>query len=70
MDSDVKILGLLIGNKQERFTIKKIAETLKINYRIAYERVIVLEKEGLIKITLVGNSKLCEFTNNFNNKVY
>ena len=70
MDSDVKILKLLIGNKQEVFTIKKIAETLKINYRTAYESVAVLEKEGLIKITVAGNSKICKFANNFNSKVY
>lgn len=70
MESDIKILKLLIGNKGERFTIKKISETLKINYRIAHERVISLEKEGLIKITNAGNSRLCEFTDMFSKKVY
>lgn len=72
MESDIKILKLLIDRKAraEKFTIKKIAEALKINYRIAYERVGVLEKEGLLKITRAGNSKICEFTGNFNNKVY
>ena len=70
MNSDIKILRLLLDKKEKRFTIKKIAESLKINYRIVYEEVAVLEKEGLIKITRVGNSKICEFTYKFNNKVY
>lgn len=70
MESDIKILKLLIENKEEMFTIKKIAETLEINYRTAYERVAALEKEGLIKVTRAGNSKVCEFTSKFNSKVY
>ncbi len=70
METDTKILRLLIGNKEKKFTIKKIAEALKINYRIAYERSAVLEKERLLKITRVGNSKICEFAGMFNNKVY
>lgn len=70
MDSDIKILKLLLDNNGERFTIKKISETLKINYRIAYERVLLLETEGLIRITKAGNSKICEFTYRFNSKVY
>lgn len=70
MKSDIQILMLLLDRKEERFTIKKIAETLKINYRIAYEKVAALEKEGLIKVSRAGNSKLCEFANKFNNKVY
>ena len=70
-DVDVKILKLLLDNKEERFTIKKIAERLKINYRIAYERIVTfLEKEGLLKITKTGNSNICEFTYNFGSKVY
>jgi len=70
MESDTKILKLLLSNKEEKFTIKKISERLKINYRIAYERVIVLEKEGLIRVTRAGNSKICEFTGMFNNKAF
>ena len=70
MKSDIEILKLLLDNREGRFTIKKISETLKINYRIAYEKVSVLEKEGLIKITRAGNSKLCEFTYKFSPKVY
>ena len=70
MNTDIKILKLLLDRKEEVFTIKKIAEALKINYRIAYEGVAALEKEGLLKVTRAGNSKICEFANKFNNKVY
>ena len=70
MESDTKILKLLLDKKEDTFTIKKIAEALKINYRIAYEKVAILEKEGLLKITRAGNAKLCEFTDKFTNKVY
>ncbi|MBS3123181.1 nucleotidyltransferase domain-containing protein [Candidatus Woesearchaeota archaeon] len=70
MASEIKILKLLLSNKELRFSIKKIAESLKINYRIAYEKVLSLEKEEFIKITIVGNSKACEFTNKFNQKVF
>jgi len=70
MESDTKIIKLLIEHKDEKFSIKKIAKSLKINYRIAHERTIALEKEGLIKITKAGNSKICEFAYNFSSKVY
>jgi predicted nucleotidyltransferase len=70
MENDVKILKLLLDKRDEKFTINKIAKILKINYRIAYERVGVLEKEHLLGITRIGNSKICEFTYEFNGKVY
>jgi predicted nucleotidyltransferase/predicted transcriptional regulator len=70
MESEIKILKLLLSKKEEKFTIKKIADVLKINYRIAHEKVANLEKEGLIKTTKVGHSKICEFINKFNNKVF
>jgi len=70
MKNETEILKFLLNNKEKEFTIKKIAEAIKINYRISYEKVLLLEKEGLIKITKVGNSNLCEFTNKFNEKVF
>lgn len=70
MNSDIKILKLLLDRKEERFTIKKISEALEINYRTAYEQVMTLEKEGLLKITKTGNSKVCEFTYKFDSKVF
>ena len=70
MKSEIKIIKLLLSNKEDRFTIRKISKALNINYRIAYEQVMKLEKQGLIKITKAGNSKLCEFTYDFDNLVF
>jgi len=68
--TEINILKLLLNNREERFTIKKIAESLKINYRIAYERVMDLGEDGLLKITKVGNSKICEFSGKFDSRVF
>ncbi len=70
IENDIKILKLLLDNNGAKFTIKKIAEAININYRIAHERVGALGKEGLLRATKIGNAKLCEFTSVFNNKVY
>jgi predicted nucleotidyltransferase len=70
MNSEIKILKLLLDHKEERFAIKKIAELAKINYRIAYENTLMLERDGLIKITPAGQSKLCEYTYKFDRKIF
>ncbi|MFH1237453.1 MAG: nucleotidyltransferase domain-containing protein, partial [Candidatus Aenigmatarchaeota archaeon] len=70
ISSDVRILKLLLDRKDDRFTIRKIAETLKINYRIAYEQAMNLEKDGLLKITRTGNSNICEFAHKFGSRVF
>src|SRR3989339_818482 len=49
MKAKIKILKLLLNNKEEKYTIKKISEKVKINYRIAYENISPLEKEELFK---------------------
>jgi len=66
MKPAIKILTLLLTNKEERYTIKQIAERVNINYRIAYEKVIQLQHEKLIKITPSGNSKTSQLTYQFN----
>lgn len=70
MSSDISILKLLLSKREEKFTIKKIAEALEINYRIAYEQTMKLEGEGLLKLTRVGNSKICELASKFDSKVF
>ncbi len=69
-NSEIKILKLLLDHKEDKFTIKKISEKTKLNYRIAYEKVLTLQKEDLIKITTAGNAKLCECTYKFNNTLF
>ena len=70
MDSEIKILKLLLDNKTELFSIKKISEKINVNYRIVYEKIKLLKKEKLIKITKSGNSNICKLTNNFNDKLF
>lgn len=69
MNNNLKVLKLFVDNKDKTFTIKKVAEALKINYRIAYEEIIELEKEELIKITKHGNSKVCAFNYKYHSKI-
>ena len=70
MNAEIKVLKLLISNREEKFTIKKIAERAKINYRIAHEKVSQMEKEGLVSVVKTGNTKICEFTNKFDKSVF
>lgn len=70
MESDIKILKLLLSNKEEILTIKKISDETNINYRIVYEKIKSLESEGLVNVKKAGNAKVCKFTNKFNDKVF
>lgn len=69
MNNNLKVLKLFVDNKDKTSTIKNVAETLKINYRIAYEEIMKLEKEGLIKITKHGNAKVCVFNYKYHSKI-
>ena len=70
MDSDIKIMKFLLENKEKSFTIRQISQETKINYRIAYEKISLLEKEKLISVDKLGKSNICKLTYNFNSKVY
>lgn len=70
MNAAIKILKFFLEHKEDKFTIKKIAESLQINYRIAYEKIIQLEKDNLVRVSKVGNSKLCELTYHFDEKLF
>lgn len=70
MNSTTKILKFFLSKKEEKFTIKKVAEALNINYRIAHEKIKALEEDGLIKITKVGQSNWCEYTYKFDDRVF
>lgn len=70
MKNEVKVLKLLLENKERKYTIKQIAESLNMNYRIAYEKTSQLEKDRLINITKAGNAKSCEFSYRFDSRVF
>jgi len=61
MKNNLRVLKLFVGHKDKTFTIKKAAEALRMNYKIAYEEVMRLEKEELVTITKHGNSNVCTF---------
>jgi len=69
MNNNQKALKLFVDNKDKPFTIKKAAEALKINYKIAYEEIAKLEKDNLIKIAKHGNAKVCSFNYKYHSKI-
>jgi len=69
MNNNLTILKFFVEHKDGKFTIKKVSETLKINYKIAYEEILDLEKEGLIKVFKQGNSNICAFNYKYDSKL-
>ncbi len=67
---EMEILKLLMGNRQEAFSIRKISLTRKINYKSAYNAVKRLEKQGIITLKKTGNTTICSFGGKFNKKVF
>ena len=64
------ILKLLIENQGEIFSIRKISQLRKINYKSAYNVMIKLKIEGLVDFQRVGNAINCSFSKNFNSSVF
>jgi predicted nucleotidyltransferase len=69
MKNQLKILRFFIEHRNQAFAVKKVAEALEINYRIAYDEIRSLEKEQLIKTTKLGNSNQCIFSYQFHEKI-
>ncbi|MFT4312720.1 MAG: nucleotidyltransferase domain-containing protein [Candidatus Woesearchaeota archaeon] len=66
----VKILELLIENRNKQYTIREIALVRNINYKSAYEVVKKLEKEGNIRLEKIGQTCLTQFNNILTNSTY
>ena len=66
----IEILKLLIDNREETYSIRKIALQRKINYKSAYNALKALEKQGIAELKNVGNTTLCSFNNKFNELVF
>lgn len=66
----IEILKLLIGNKEETYSIRKIALQRKINYKSAYNALKALENKRIIELKRAGNTLLCTFNNSFNDLVF
>ncbi|MBI2549235.1 nucleotidyltransferase domain-containing protein [Candidatus Woesearchaeota archaeon] len=69
MNNNLKVLKLFVDNKDKTFTIKKVAESLRMNYKIVYEEIMKLAQEELINITKHGNAKVCVFNYRFHSKI-
>lgn len=66
----IEILKLLIENKEEIYSIRKIALVRKINYKSAYNAIKALEKQGIVELKNAGNTNLCSFNSTFNDLVF
>lgn len=66
----IEILKLLISRKEENFSIRKISQIRKINYKSAYNALNFLEKEKIVNLQKIGNTTICSFNNNFNDLVF
>ncbi|MBS3163722.1 nucleotidyltransferase domain-containing protein [Candidatus Woesearchaeota archaeon] len=66
----IEILSLLISNREEKFSIRKISQIRNINYKSAYNALKSLEKENLANLQKTGNTTICTFNNNFNDLVF
>jgi len=64
------ILKILIENKKEKFSIRKLSKLRNINYKSAYNAIIKLNDEGIIDLKKLGNTTLCSFNLKFNSRVF
>ena len=56
----LKIIGLMRNGLDKGLTILEISKQLKIGYRPAYNHITEMEKEQIIQIEKIGNSKQCK----------
>ena len=56
----LKIIGLMRKGLDKGLTILEISKQLKIGYRPAYNHITEMEKEQIIQIEKIGNSKQCK----------
>lgn len=70
VNEKLAILKLLIENKEEDFSIRRLAQIRKINYKSAYKAINKLKEEGIITCKKLGNTINCRFNQNFNQSVF
>mgnify|MGYP001559305766 CR=1 FL=1 len=58
-NSRLAILKLLLKNPEEEYTIRALSKRAGINYRLAYQEAIKMNKEGIITIKKQGQSSVC-----------
>lgn len=65
-----EILRILIGNQEEKFSIRRLSKLRKINYKSAYNSVMKLEEMGIVKLEKFGNTINCSFNKKFDPLVF
>ncbi|HLD43532.1 MAG TPA: nucleotidyltransferase domain-containing protein [Candidatus Nanoarchaeia archaeon] len=71
MDNEkLNILKLLIENQEDPFSIRRISQLRKINYKSAYYALKKLQQEGIVSLKHSGNTTLCSFNMAFNDSVF
>ncbi len=66
----IEILKLLISQKEENLSIRKISQIREINYKSAYNALKNLEERELVNLQKTGNTTICSFNNNFSELVF
>jgi hypothetical protein len=69
-NESIEILRLLIENREEEYSIRKISLLRKINYKSAYNALKFLENGGLAALKKLGNTTICSFNGKFNDLVF
>lgn len=64
------ILRILIENQDNKFSIRRLSQLRKINYKSAYQAIMKLEKEGIANLERFGNIINCSFNRKFNPLVF
>jgi len=64
------ILKILVENPEEKYSIRKLSQLRKINYKSAYQAIMKLEQKGLAKLERLGNTTNCSFSQKFDETVF
>ncbi len=63
------VLKILI-DLGEKYSIRKLSQIRRINYKSAYNAVMKLEKEGIVNVERLGNINMCSFNKKFDQYVF
>jgi len=58
-NSRLAILKLLLKNPEEEYTIRALSKKAGINYRLAHQEAMQMNKEGILTIKKQGQSSIC-----------
>ncbi len=59
-NTQVEILKLLLSDPTKDYNIREISKRIEVNYRLVYQAVGDLEKDGIASVRKIGQTKLCK----------